>query len=105
VVCFCCVRAFVDLDCNSRFRGDEVMMQFSGNRTELIDFLNEVAKEKIFDDVVQMLKQGMDRNHVLNELMPRMVVQAMRERDDIISNVDSLAMDMDANVSEHTTIN
>ena len=80
-------------------------MQFSGNRTELIDFLNEVAKEKIFDDVVQMLKQGMDRNHVLNELMPRMVVQAMRERDDIISNVDSLAMDMDANVSEHTTIN
>ena len=81
------------------------MMQFSGNRTELIDFLNEVAKEKIFDDVVQMLKQGMDRNHVLNELMPRMVVQAMRERDDIISNVDSLAMDMDANVSEHTTIN
>jgi hypothetical protein len=84
----------------------DAMVRFSGNRDELIEFLTETAKQAIFDDVVQMLKQGADRNHVLNELMPAMVKTAMAERNEILANVDSLAVDMDANVAtERSTIN
>jgi hypothetical protein len=50
-----------------------------------------------------MLNQGADRNYVMNKLAPAMIASALADRDAILSKLDSLAMDLNANVSEHST--
>jgi hypothetical protein len=79
-------------------------MKFN-SRDEFIDWLTEKAKQKLFADVMQLLNQGMDRDHVMNELAPAMVAHAMAERDEFVSTVDALVMDFNANTPEHTTVN
>jgi hypothetical protein len=79
-------------------------MRFN-SRAELVDWLTEVAKEKLEHDVLTMLEHGMDYNLVMTKLAPVMAASAMAERDQIIANVDSLVMDMNANAPEHSTIN
>jgi hypothetical protein len=66
---------------------------------------DRTIKQKLFADVMAMLSQGANRDHVMNTLAPTMIANALRDRDALLSTVDSLAMDLNANVAEHSTIN
>lgn len=75
------------------------------SRQELSNWLTDQAKEKLERDVVQLLEQGMDRDHVMHELAPAMARAAVRDRDEILANFDACMMDFNATAEHNTTIN
>lgn len=94
-------------DTYGSFSGDVAdgeTMKFN-SREEVVDWLTEQAKERVVDDALELMRRdGLTKEH-LKQLLPTMLAEAFAWRDDILSNLDSLAMDLNGNVPEHPTVN
>jgi hypothetical protein len=82
----------------------KAMMTFK-TRDEICCWLTEQAKERVVHDAMELVRRDGLTKDCIKAMLPAMMAEAMAWRDEMLANVDSMVMDVNANTPEHTTVN